>query len=442
MELDLGINSRKFAEKLTELISFQEIACAAVDSGFIIRSRKIYPVEFLLTLIFGFYSKEEPSISKFHRIYNSIVNQEKKVVYSSFYDRFSYEALAFVDKCLENYISYQMKGVNTELKGYLRTFNDVLIKDNTIVRVHSFLANKYPATRTRRISAGIKVSVLLSVVCNGPCSVKFFPEKTNDAKTLSIGPWVNGMLLLMDRGFFKFDVFAKIGDYGGSFVTRIKSNTRAEVVSVGLDIPEKMRTKMIGQDIQKAIEIVRSYRLDIDASVTVRYFSSNNKKTKKSLDMRFIAIYNEKTEQYLTYFTNISEEDLAGRDVAILYAARWDIENLFRETKSENLLGRLKSKNDAITEIFIRIPIIRLIIARELFAVARKILEPSMAIRLKKRSWAIVFAENAKQILRNLGKKKRGLRTTTPWREIWETIVEGAISSHGNRKTHTSNLYN
>ena len=158
--------------------------------------------------------------------------------------------------------------------------------------------------------------------------------------------------------------------------------------------------------------------------------------------MRFIVIYNEKTEQYLTYFTNISEEDLAGRDVAILYAARWDIENLFRETKSENLLGRLKSKNDAITEIFIRIPIIRLIIARELFAVARKILEPSMAIRLKKRSWAIVFAENAKQILRNLGKKKRGLRTTTPWREIWETIVEGVISSHVNTKTHTSNLYN
>jgi putative transposase len=441
MVSDQSANYRLFTEKLGELVSFREISCAAVDSKFIIRSRKIFPVEFLLTLIFGFYSKEEPSISKFHRIYNSLVDKEKQVVYSSFYDRFSNEALTFVDKCLENYISHQMKGVNAELKGYLRTFNDVLINDNTIVRVHSFLANKYPATRTRRITAGIKVSVLLSVVCNGPRSVKFFPEKTNDAKTLTIGPWVNDMLLLMDRGFFKFDVFAKIGEYGGSFVTRLKSNTKAEVVSVGLGIPEKMRKKIIGQDIQKAIEIVRSYKLDIDAKVTVRYFSSDEKKVKNSLDLRFIAVYNERTDEYHTYFTNIPAEELAGRDVASLYAARWDIENLFREIKSENLLGRLKSKNDVITEIFIRIPIIRLIIARELFAVARRIMEPSMVIRLKKRSWAIVFAENASQILRNLGKKKRGLRATAPWREIWETIVKGAISAHVNRKTHTSNLY-
>lgn len=57
-------------------------------------------------------------------------------------------------------------------------------------------------------------SILLSVVTNGPHSVTFFPEKTNDAKTLTIGPWVKDMLLLMDRGFFKYGVFARIIGYG------------------------------------------------------------------------------------------------------------------------------------------------------------------------------------------------------------------------------------
>ncbi|MDX8550687.1 IS4 family transposase [Methanospirillum purgamenti] len=434
-------NYNLFGEKLTELTSFQEISCAAVESGFIIRSRKIFPVEFLLTLIFGFYSKEEPSISKFLRIYNSLVDKEKKVVYSSFYERFNNEALAFVDKCLENYISRQKGGVNAELKGYLRTFKDVLIKDNTIVRVHSYLANKYPATRTRRITAGIKVSVLLSVVCNGPHSVTFFPEKTNDAKTLIIDPWVKDILLLIDRGFFKFEVFAQIVDYGGSFVTRLKSSTTSDIVSVGLGIPEKMRKKIIGLDIQKAIEVIKPHKLDIDAIVTVRYYPSGKKKGEFPFKLRFIAIFNEDTDEYHTYFTNIPEHELAGRDVAALYAARWDIENLFREAKSENLLGRLKSKNEAITEIFIRIPIIRLIISRELFGVARRMLEASVVMRLKKRSWAIVFAENARQILYNLGRQKRGLRVSAPWRDIWETLVEGAISPHVNRKTHTSKLY-
>jgi len=124
-----------------------------------------------------------------------------------------------------------------------------------------------------------------------------------------------------------------------------------------------------------------------------------------------------------------------------LYAARWDIENLFRELKSENLLGRLKSKNDKITEIFIRIPIIRLIISRKLFAVTRRILKHYKVTRLKKRLRAIVFAENARRILRNLMKKKRGLRVTAPWCEIWETLVEGSISAHVKRKTHTGKLY-
>jgi len=113
-----------------------------VESRFTIQSRKIFSAEFILTLIFGFYSKEKPSISKFHRIYNSIVDTEKQVVYSSFYDKFSNEALTFVDKCLENYISHQMNGINAELKGNLQTFNDLQIKDNTIVRVHSFLVAK------------------------------------------------------------------------------------------------------------------------------------------------------------------------------------------------------------------------------------------------------------------------------------------------------------
>ena|GEM_PF-2322220 len=77
------------------------------------------------------------------------------------------------------------------------------------------------------------------------------------------------MLLLMDRGF-PFDSFAKKDSFGGGFVTRLKPNTKAEVVSVSLDIPEKLRKKIIGLDIQETIEIARSFKLDIDAKVAVR----------------------------------------------------------------------------------------------------------------------------------------------------------------------------
>ncbi|GEM_PF-3324720 len=39
--------------------------------------------------------------------------------------------------------------------------------------------------------------------------------------------------------------------------------------------------------------------------------------------MRFIARFNGKTDGYHTYFTNIPENDLLGKDIASLYSARW-----------------------------------------------------------------------------------------------------------------------
>jgi len=45
---------------------------------------------------------------------------------------------------------------------------------------------------------------------------------------------------------FPFDYFARINAFGEGFVTRLKSNTKAEVFLVSLDIPEKLRKKIIG----------------------------------------------------------------------------------------------------------------------------------------------------------------------------------------------------
>ena len=93
---------------MMELISLEEISSVAVTYKFIIRSRKIRPEEFLLTLLFGFYSKEEPSITKLHRLYNSLVSPENRVVYSSFYERFTEDAVLFMDACLKSLLSKEI----------------------------------------------------------------------------------------------------------------------------------------------------------------------------------------------------------------------------------------------------------------------------------------------------------------------------------------------
>ena len=87
------------------------------------------------------------------------------------------------------------------------------------LRALHYFADKYPAIRARRIAVGIKVSLLLNFVCNGSKTIEFFPEKTNPSKTLTIGQWVKSILFRKDRGFFKFDSFAKINSYREFYLT-------------------------------------------------------------------------------------------------------------------------------------------------------------------------------------------------------------------------------
>ncbi len=91
---------RQFKKDLLEMVSFDDLAHAAVASKCTIRSRKINPVEFLLTLSLGFYI--------------SLVNPGNRVVYSSFYERFTASALIFVNECLTNLMLKKIDCVNAE----------------------------------------------------------------------------------------------------------------------------------------------------------------------------------------------------------------------------------------------------------------------------------------------------------------------------------------
>jgi len=47
-------------------------------------------------------------------------------------------------------------------------------------------------------------------VANSPKSIGIYAESTNELKTLRIGPWVKDRILLLDLGFYKRQLFARI----------------------------------------------------------------------------------------------------------------------------------------------------------------------------------------------------------------------------------------
>jgi putative transposase len=60
---------------------------------------------------------------------------------------------------LEEWLRQTAKGPGKKLTKKLKNFQDAFIQDSTIVRLHSSLADKFPAARIRKVDACVKLGL-------------------------------------------------------------------------------------------------------------------------------------------------------------------------------------------------------------------------------------------------------------------------------------------
>ena len=202
----------------------------AKKTCFIKRERKIKSEVIFWVLTLGFCVHNQRTIASLKRFYE--IEANISISDSSWYDRFTHELVEFLHQCVIHGIEELAKEPGRKLSKKLENFQDVLIQDSTIVRLHSSLAAKFPAARARTVAAGLKVGVMISAVANGPKTIALYSEKTAEIKTLRIGPWIKDRILLVDLGFYKNQMFARVKENGGYFVSRIKKNMDPIVVSI------------------------------------------------------------------------------------------------------------------------------------------------------------------------------------------------------------------
>ena len=109
---------------------------------------------------------------------------------------------------------------------------DFLSPIRGLKRKYEEKAKIWPATRTKKVAAGVKVSCVVSAVADGPKSVRIYPERNSEAKILRLGPWLRDRILLIDLGYFKYLFFDRIARYGGYFASRLKGNANPLIVGV------------------------------------------------------------------------------------------------------------------------------------------------------------------------------------------------------------------
>jgi IS4 transposase len=217
-------------ETLNRMFAPEWLRETARDTELIKRERKVDPVLMFWVLTLSYGVRLQRTLAGLKRCYETAGKTE--LSYSGWYERFTPELVAFLKACVLHGIEHLGQETNRRLSTKLRRFEDLLIQDSTIIRLHEKLAKRWPAARTRKVAAGVKVSLLVSAVVDGPKRIAIFGERMSEVKTLRLGPWVRDRILLLDLGFYKHQVFARIKKNGGFFVSRLKGNADPFITGV------------------------------------------------------------------------------------------------------------------------------------------------------------------------------------------------------------------
>lgn len=377
---------------LCEMFSREFLEDLAKETGLVKRERKIYPDIMFWVLTFSFGVRLQRSLASLKRSYEK--ESEQTLSDSSWYYRFTPELVAFLKACVIHAIEHLAQEQNRVLNERLNRFEDVLIQDSTIVRLHESLSKKWPAARSKKTAAGVKIGVLVSAVADGPKRVALYPERTNDLKTLRIGPWIKDRIILLDLGYYKYQLFTRIKENGGFFVSRLKNNTNPTIINSNISYRGRS-IDIEGRTLQEVLPKLKRQILDVNIEVSFKRRSYKSKQKEDQEKFRMVAVFNEEEEKYHLYITNIPCDVLESKEIAELYSARWDIELIFKELKSKYALDVVNTTNPQVIEAYIWIAILTLLVSRRIYTIIRRCNPGKKMVRYTRLRWSTIFAENA-----------------------------------------------
>ena len=146
----------------------------AREVGFLRRQRKIHPVPFFWTLVLGFGTGAERSVSALRRVFEQASGV--LVVPSAFYGRFNGRLVKFLKAAISRGFE-QFAAAASDVHERLKRFEDVMLVDSTLLKLHDALADSFPGVRTRTIKAAAKLNAVLSVRGKGGSTVKLYEGK-------------------------------------------------------------------------------------------------------------------------------------------------------------------------------------------------------------------------------------------------------------------------
>lgn len=383
-----------FRSPLVKMFSSKMIRSTAKETGAVVRERKICIVDFFWTLVLGFGTGKERTISGMRRMYEQCSG--KKVEESSFYNRFNAGLVKLLKQLSAQSIA-GLCGTGRALQGQLSAFSDLVLTDSTIMQLHDSLENDYPGVRTNHSPASLKVHAVMSVTGKGKSSVKITPGKRHDGPVFTVGKWVRNKLLLFDLGYYRFQLFSTIRKNKGFFVSRLKSFSDLEIIRNNQTCKGRA-IDIVGQNVQTVAASLKRKSFDVMVQAGVRKRKYAGRVSKSVQQFRVVGVLDEHDNCYQIFITNVPVEMLSATQIAQTYAARWEIELLFKELKGSYRMDNLPSKKKHIVEALVYAAILTLIVSRKILQQLRQQRKIPQE-RLPRLRWAALLESVATLVL-------------------------------------------
>lgn len=190
-------------------------------------------------------------------------------------------------------------------KRKFRFKNPLRLLDATVI---DLCLESFDWAKFRRTKGAVKLHLQLEHQGCLPCWALVTDGKTHEVKAAQTLSFTPGTIVAMDRGYNDYRLFAAWGAAGVFFVTRMKENTRYEV---------------LGRDRKQERGKIRRNEYIVLSGVGAL--------EKCPFALRRIVVRDERSGEDIVLLSNICH--LAARTVAAIYKERWQIELFFKALK-------------------------------------------------------------------------------------------------------------
>ncbi|RCV62769.1 putative transposase, partial [Methanophagales archaeon] len=155
---------------------------------------------------------------------------------------------------------------------------------------------------------------------------------------------------------------------------------------------------VVGKKLRDIIPYLMREILDVEVEVEFKRRKYKGKESTVKRRFGVVCAFNPESGEYHAYLTNIRVEILSAADIALLYRARWEIELVFKELKSNYRMDQIPSANPNIVKCLIWVAILTLMCSRRILQLIRNA-NPENANRYTHLRWAKVFTQQADRLL-------------------------------------------